>query len=146
MDSFSQFEQGNESHAWAWVKTVHTFCRLCHLGPGLVSSQLFHAHIQTQSRNIKYSSQLQYKQTLANLSAMCCCDLEEHLHEIASEFYPQGLLNVCRNTNNGCTPEPRPACYATISAPLCSPLCPLSLSSGVVLHPQSGQVIFVGPH
>lgn len=30
-----------------------TFCRLCHLGTGLLSSQLFHAHIQTQSRECK---------------------------------------------------------------------------------------------
>lgn len=50
---FSPVCAGNESHEGAWVKTVHTFCRLCHLGPGLVSSQLFYAHIQTQSKIYK---------------------------------------------------------------------------------------------
>lgn len=43
-------------------------------------------------------------------------------------------------------PEPRPARYAIIPALLSSPFCPLSLCSGVMLHPQSGQAIFVGPH
>lgn len=50
---FSPVCAGNESHEGAWVKTVHTFCRLCHLGPGLVSSQLFYAHMQTQSKIYK---------------------------------------------------------------------------------------------
>lgn len=42
-----------KKHEGVWVKTVHTFCRLCHLGPRLVSSQLFHAHIQTWSKEYK---------------------------------------------------------------------------------------------
>lgn len=45
--------QEMKSHEGVWVNTVHTFCRLCHLGPGLVSSQLFHAHIQTWSKEYK---------------------------------------------------------------------------------------------
>lgn len=50
-----------ESHEGAWVKTVHTFCRLCHLGLRLVSSQLFHAHIWTQSKEYKV-----FKPAIAN--------------------------------------------------------------------------------
>lgn len=74
-----------------------TFCRLCHLGPGIVSSQLFHAHIQTHGEEYKVcKTSYSTSKLWQNFSAMCCCDKEEHLHLIASQNF---ALEVCATFN-----------------------------------------------
>lgn len=45
-----------------------------------------------------------------------------------------------------CASEPWPACYAITPVLLGSSLSSVQVSSGVMLQPQSGQAIFVGPH
>lgn len=49
---FLQFVQGMKAMRGRGWK-LYAFCRLCHSGPELVSSQLFHTHIQTHGEEYK---------------------------------------------------------------------------------------------
>lgn len=59
---FSQFVPGMKARRGRGWETV-AFCRLCHSGPELVSSQLFHTHIQTRRGIESMREQLRSKQT-----------------------------------------------------------------------------------
>lgn len=68
---FLQFVQGMKAMRGRGWK-LYAFCRLCHLGPELVSSQLFHTHIQTHREEYKVC------RTSFTLSKLFCHVLLRH--------------------------------------------------------------------
>lgn len=91
---FLQFVQGMKAmRGRGWKLCTHSAGSVT-WGPGSSHHSCSTPTYRHRARYIKYARQLQYEQTLANFSAMCCRVGEEHLHRSGSGFYPQGLWNV----------------------------------------------------
>jgi len=94
---------GNESREGAWVKLC-THCAGCGIRGAWAPT---HHSCSTPTfrhgaRDIKYSSQLQFEQTLANFSAMCCGDKRWASASVfKNHLTPRGLCSARFEMNDG---------------------------------------------
>lgn len=98
---FLQFVQGMKAmRGRGWKLCTHSAGSVT-WGPGSSHHSCSTPTCRHRARYIKYARQLQYEQTLANFSAMCCRVGEEHLHRSISGFLPARIVTCLIDVLDG---------------------------------------------